>query len=64
MLASAILWVSSRFLHAAPEPFEASINSLVNLSMNDFPPRFLAASINQDEARAKPQSALTSIGTW
>ena len=37
--------------------------SLVNLSMNDLPPLFLAAAISQDEASAKPLSALTSIGT-
>ena len=63
MLASAILWVSSRFLQAEPEPLDASINSLVNLSTNDFPPLFLAAEINQEEAKANPLSGLTSIGT-
>ena len=61
MLASAILWVSSRFLQAEPVPFDASIISLVNLSMNDFPPRFLAASINQEEARAKQEEAESLI---
>lgn len=39
------------------------MSSFVNLSMKDLPPRFLAASINQEEERAKPLSALTSIGT-
>jgi hypothetical protein len=44
LFASAILWVSSRFLQAEPTPFDASIISFVNLSINDLPPRFLADS--------------------
>ena len=32
--------------------------------MKDFPPLFLAAAISQEDARANPLSAFTSIGTW
>jgi hypothetical protein len=65
LLASAILWVSSRFFTAAPSPLEAAINSAGKFFVHGL---FVAARVYCDQPfDTNGDPALlgrTSVGTW
>ena len=64
LLASAIRWVSSRFLIAPPRFSEASSSSAASLRGIEVSPRLRAASITQRMASAMRRPGRTSTGTW
>src|SRR5690606_9110711 len=64
LLASAMRWVSSRFLIAPPRFSEASISSPASLRGMVFSPRLRAESISQRIASAMRRDWRTSTGTW
>src|SRR5207247_1111021 len=63
-LASAILWVSSRRLTAAPRPFMASTNSAASFSLMLLPFRLRAAWTSQRTPSDIRRSPRISTGTW
>src|SRR5207342_943793 len=64
LLASAILWVSSRRLTAAPSPFMASTNSAASFSLIDLPERLRADWTSQRTPSDIRRSPRISTGTW
>src|SRR5688572_5336769 len=62
--ASAILWVSSRRLTAAPRPFMASTSSVASFSDMLLPERLRAAWTIQRTPRLMRRSPRISTGTW
>ena len=64
LLASAILWVSSRRLTAAPSPFMASTSSAASFSLIDLPERLRADCTNQRTPSDMRRSPRISTGTW
>src|SRR5439155_23419967 len=62
--ASAILWVSSRRLTAAPRPFIASTNSAASFSLMLLPLRLRAAWTSQRTPSERRRSPRISTGTW
>src|SRR5258706_11468964 len=64
LLASAILWVSSRRLTAAPRPFIASTNSAASFSLMLLPLRLRADWTSQRTPSDSRRSPRISTGTW
>src|SRR5215213_8911155 len=64
LLASAILWVSSRRLTAAPRPLDASTNSAASFSLMLLPLRLRAAWTSQRTPSESRRSPRISTGTW